>query len=626
MTQLIRCEVIFVMLTASGVGQADELFYARDFLYTRQFKMGSDVAAEESSAAYASGNLYVAAAFHFPSYGFDVQGFMRRYDASGNEVWTRQMPVTNAFPSKMAADAAFLYVAGSIGFGGTDFFLSKYDTSGNELWSRRARITEGGYHVVTGLALDASGIYVAVWDGFKQCLLRKYSPAGDELFSRTITVFTSGGVAVEASGVYLLGWTDSTSGFVRKYLDSGGELWTRTVDTGKVCQCVPPQGPLTADSTGVYVGGAVMTKLDRNGNVVWKRPFAASAEGSYSVRSIALDSTGLYVSGGTERALPGQCKAGNGDVFVRMYDIADGTERWTRQFGTWGRDFPGSVTLDATGVYVTGAIRGGTAHGNVFVAKLAKTPAQSGTTGPQIAHECVVNAASYAGGGVAPGEIVTIFGQGMGPPTGAGLRIGADGALTTTLSDTRVLFDDIPAPLIYVSATQSSAIVPRGVADKSTVGVAIEYTGVRSEPLTLPVEAARPGVFTADRSGYGQGAILNEDGSLNSAANPAKLGSIIVVYLTGEGLIDPPSADGAVNGVTLPKPRSPVSVGFPSDPPTCEGAIGEVIYAGGVMGSVAGLLQVNVRVPESAQTGSAVPFFVQIGGESAEAGFTVALR
>jgi uncharacterized protein (TIGR03437 family) len=625
MSHLIRCGVVFALLALSGVGHADELFYARDFSYTRQFKMGSDVAAEESSAAYASGGLYVAAAFHSPSYGFDDQGFMRRYDASGNEVWTRQMPVTNAFPSKMAADAAFIYVAGSIGFGRTDFFLSKYDTSGNELWSRQARITAGGYHVVTGLALDTSGIYVAVWDGFKQGLLRKYSTAGDELFSRTMTVFTSGGVAVEATGVYLLGWIDSTTGFVRKYIDSG-ELWTRTVDTGKVCQCVPPQGALAADSTGVYVGSGVITKLDPNGNVLWKRPFAVSPDGSYSVRSIALDSTGLYVSGGTERALPGQCKAGNGDVFVRMYDIADGTERWTRQFGTWGRDFPGSVALDAMGVYVTGAIRGGTAHGNVFVAKLAKTPAQSGTTGPQIAHECVVNAASYTGGGIAPGEIVTIFGQGMGPAAGAGLQIGADGTLTTMLSDTRVLFDDIPAPLIYVSATQSSAIVPHGVADKSTVGVAVEYKDVRSEPLTLPVAATRPGVFTADRSGYGQGAILNEDGSLNSAANPAARGSIIVVYLTGEGLSDPPSADGAVNGGTLPKPRSPVSVVFPSDPPTCEGALGEVIYAGGVMGSVAGLLQVNVRVPESAQTGSAVPFFVQIGNEFADAGFTVALR
>jgi uncharacterized protein (TIGR03437 family) len=341
---------------------------------------------------------------------------------------------------------------------------------------------------------------------------------------------------------------------------------------------------------------------------------------------VALDSTGVYVSGGTERALPGQCKAGYGDVYVRKYDAANGAEQWTRQFGTWGREFPGGVTLDATGVYVSGAIRGGPAHGNAFLVKLAKNPPASVSGRPQISYECVVNGASYAGGGVSPGEIVSIFGQGIGPAIPANLVVDAGGTLTTTLSDTRVLFDGIPAPLIYVSAGQINAIMPQAVAGKSTTAVEVEYRGGRSDPLTIPVAAARPGVFTMDSSGYGQGAILNEDGSLNSAANPAKRGSTIMLYLTGQGLSDPPGADGAINGGAPPKPRLPVSVAFPNVPLTCDGAMGELLYAGGVAGSVAGLLQINVRVPESAQTGSAVPFYVQIGSESSEPGFTVALQ
>jgi uncharacterized protein (TIGR03437 family) len=594
-------------------------------LYTREFKIGSDLF-ESFASASGPGGIYIAGAFQFPPYGSDFQAFMRRYDASGNQIWTKQILAANAYPTQLACNSASVYVAGSIGFGRTDFFLSKFDASGNELWSRHARISDGGYHVVTGLAVDASGIYVAVWNGFNQALFRKYSPAGDELWSRAATVFTSGGIAADASGIYAITWTDSATGFLRKYTSDGNELWTRTVDTGKVCQCVPPQGPLAADSTGVYVGGAIMSKLDRNGNVLWLRPFRAAAASSYSVGALALDSTGLYVSGGTERALPGQCKAGYGDVYVRKYDAANGAEQWTRQFGTWGREFPGGVTLDVTGVYVSGAIRGGSAHGNAFLVKLAKNPPASVSARPEISYECVVNGASYAGGGVAPGEIVSIFGKGIGPETPANLVVIAGGILTTTLSDTSVLFDGIPAPLIYVSTGQINAIVPQAVADKSTTAVEVEYRGVRSDPLTIPVAAARPGVFTTDSSGYGQGAILNQDGSLNSAANPAARGSIIVLYLTGEGLKDPASSDGAINGVTLPKPRLPVSVGFPSDPRTCEGAIGEVVYAGGVMGSVVGLLQVNVRVPESAQAGSAVPFFVEIGAEFAEAGFAVALR
>jgi uncharacterized protein (TIGR03437 family) len=621
-----KAGVVVAALMAAGVAAcAQEVFYTRDFLYTREFKIGSDLF-ESFASAPGPGGIYIAGAFQFPPYGFDFQAFMRRYDASGNEIWTKQILAANSYPTQLAGDAASVYVAGSIGVGRTDFFLSKYDAAGNELWSRQARISEGGYHVVTGLTVDASGVYVAAWNGFNQALFRKYSPAGDELWSHTSTVFTSGGMAADAGGVYALTWTDSATGFLHKYTTAGDELWTRPVDTGKVCQCVPAQGPVTADSTGVYVGGAIMSKLDPSGNLLWQRPFGAMAASSYSVAALALDSTGLYVSGGTERALPGQCKAGYGDVYVRRYDTANGGEQWTRQFGTWGREFPGGVVLDATGVYVSGAIRGGSAHGNAFLVKLAKNPPASVSGRPQISYECVVNGASYAGGGVTPGEIVTIFGQGIGPATPANLVVSAGGILTTTLSDTRVLFDGLPTPLIYVSTGQISAIVPQAVADKSTTAVEVEYRGVRSDPLTIPVAVARPGVFTVDSSGYGQGAILNQDGSPNSAANPAERGSIIVLYLTGEGLSDPAGADGAINGGAPPKPRLPVSVVFPNDPLTCDGAIGELLYAGGVAGSVAGLLQINVRVPESAQTGSAVPFFVQIGSESAEAGFTVALR
>jgi uncharacterized protein (TIGR03437 family) len=617
---------IAVILTNGAIAaRAQEVFYARDFLFTREFKMGPDVWETFTSAA-GGGGIYVAGAFQSPQYGLDFQAFLRRYDASGNEIWTQQILAANAFPSQVAADGASIYVGGYIGFGRTDFFLSKFDAAGSELWSRQARITEGGYHVVTGLAVDSSGIYVGVWNGFNQALLRKYSPAGDELWSRAIGAFTSGGVAVEPSGVYLAGWTDSTSGFVRKYTADGDELWTRSVDTGKVCQCVPPQGPLAADSTGVYVGGAIVSKLDPSGTVLWQQPFAAAPSASYSVGSLAVDATDLYVSGGAGRALPGQCKAGNGDVYVREYDAANGKERWTRQFGTWGHEFPGAVALDNSGVYVSGAIRGGAAHGNAFLVKLAKNPPPPAPGLPQIFYECVVNAASDAGGGVAPGEIVSVFGQGIGPTTPAHPLIGDDGALATALSATRVLFGGTPAPLLYVSAAQVNAIVPHDVAEKSTIAVEVEYSGVRSDPLTIPVAAARPGVFTTDGSGYGQGAILNEDGSLNSPANPAARGSIIALYLTGEGLSDPSSADGTINGGAPPKPRLPVSVTFPDNPLTCGGAIGELLYAAGVPSSVAGLLQIKVRVPDSAQTGSAVPFYVQIGGESADAGFTVALR
>src|SRR5579884_960639 len=59
----------------------------------------------------------------------------------------------------------------------------------------------------------------------------------------------------------------------------------------------------------------------------------------------------------------------------------------------------------------------------------------------------IVNAADGAEGGVAPGEIVTIYIPGFGPSVMAGQQVTADGRVATEIAGTRVLFDGVPAPL-----------------------------------------------------------------------------------------------------------------------------------------------------------------------------------
>ena len=118
----------------------------------------------------------------------------------------------------------------------------------------------------------------------------------------------------------------------------------------------------------------------------------------------------------------------------------------------------------------------------------------------------------------------------MGPSELVRLSLAEDGRLATTLAGTRILFSGVPAPLLYVSDKQSSAIVPYALTGQSSVDVQVEYQGVRSEAVTVPVLTARPGIFGVDGSGHGQGAILNEDGSPNSPSNPAQRGSIIMLY------------------------------------------------------------------------------------------------
>lgn len=236
---------------------------------------------------------------------------------------------------------------------------------------------------------------------------------------------------------------------------------------------------------------------------------------------------------------------------------------------------------------------------------------------PVITAGGTTNGASNLAGPVAPGEIVVLYGTGMGPSALANLTFDEHGRFATQVAGTRVLFDGHPAPLIYTSATQIGAIVPYGIGSATTT-MLVEYNSRQSSAVTLPVAAAAPGIFTTSQQGTGQGAILNQDYGLNGAANPAAKGSYIMIYGTGEGLTNPPGVDGQLAVVPLPAPLLPVEVEI-------DGVTLPSAYAGGAPGLVAGLVQVNVQIPENARAG-ALPIALKIGGITSQPGVTVAVR
>lgn len=257
----------------------------------------------------------------------------------------------------------------------------------------------------------------------------------------------------------------------------------------------------------------------------------------------------------------------------------------------------------------------------VFPAKsitlLVIPPASFPVAKPVVA--AVTNAASY-GATIAPGQMVVVWGTGMGPDNLAGLQQDSAGMVTTSAGGVRILFDGIPAPLVYASAKQCSAIVPYFGAAKPTTHVQVEYQGVRSDPLELAVAPTGPGLFTADFTGKGHGAVLNEDNvTRNSPAAPAKPGSVVILWGTGEGLTDPPGVDGRPAADVLPKPLAAVTVDIGGLPATVE-------YAGAAPGNIPGLLQINARISNDVQPGNALPVHVKIGGASSQDGVTVAVR
>ncbi|MBM3747194.1 MAG: hypothetical protein FJW34_15510 [Acidobacteria bacterium] len=238
---------------------------------------------------------------------------------------------------------------------------------------------------------------------------------------------------------------------------------------------------------------------------------------------------------------------------------------------------------------------------------------------PRLASNSVVNGASFLEGPIAPAEIVSVFGAGLGPAQLAQALPGGDGRYGTQLAGVRVRFNGTEAPVLFARFDQVGAIVPHGLDDAAAARVSVEYAGVASNTITVPVARSSPAVFSMDSTGRGQGAILNQDSSVNSAANPADRGSIVVLFGTGAGQTDPPGVDGRLALGVLPKPRLPVSVAI-------GGQAADILYAGAAPTLVAGFLQINARVPAGITPGTAVPVKVTIGDASSPAGITLAVR
>jgi uncharacterized protein (TIGR03437 family) len=229
----------------------------------------------------------------------------------------------------------------------------------------------------------------------------------------------------------------------------------------------------------------------------------------------------------------------------------------------------------------------------------------------------VVDGASQVSGTVTPGKIVTLYGARMAASALA-VPQAADGKLPNSLSGVQVLFDNIPAPLLYTSGNQLGAVVPYAVDGKAGTQVVVKNGTLASDPVALPVAAANPGIFSFDGSGAGQGAILNQDQTVNGSKNPATAGSVIVLFATGEGQTKPAGVDGQIAATVFPAPVLPVSV-------TIGGVKADVLYAGAAPGAVAGAMQINARIPAGLAPGDQA-VQVTVGTAASQPGITVSVR
>ena len=263
--------------------------------------------------------------------------------------------------------------------------------------------------------------------------------------------------------------------------------------------------------------------------------------------------------------------------------------------------------------------KGTLASDGALLATSVEALSASGTCVPQGG---IVSAASFSGGAVSPGQLVSIFGLDLGTPDTHGPSLKQDGHIEDNLANVRVFFDGKAAPILLVTPGQINAVVPFEVSGKSATVVQVQNNDVWSNPVSVPVASASPAFFTLTQNGKGQVAGLNVDQgrvSVNGAANPVARGSIVTLYATGGGLGDGANDDGLVTGNQFSHPLGAVRVSI-------GGVDAQVLYAGSAPGLVAGVLQINAKVPDGAPTGTAVPIVLAVGDHSSQSGATLAIK
>ncbi len=270
---------------------------------------------------------------------------------------------------------------------------------------------------------------------------------------------------------------------------------------------------------------------------------------------------------------------------------------------------PDNTYDDATNHYVFspgGTVRIGLGRGVALGVNVAVLAPSFTPTGVFIDPTGVLNAASSAlfTAGVAPGELISIYGSGLAAAPVADSRFPFD------LGGVKVLVNDRPAPIYAVSPSQISAVIPLGTVE-GIASIQVVKDGVPSNKVTSYVNQTAPGIFTQPPGGIGSAAALHGDYTLITADKPALVGEAISLYVTGLGTMVPAVADGE------PGPISPLSTATHTIGVSIGGIKATTTFVG-LAPQLVGLNQINVIVPAGVATGNAAiilsgPDFISAG-------------
>jgi len=545
---------------------------------------------------------------HQPGYPYSSSANRIVFDASGNAYVTG---ATDDVDFPVTAGAFQTQGGGADGFGNTFFtsFIVKISPAGKLIYST---LLGGSYG-------DCSG--------------------GSSCIANESTYTSVNGLAVDASGsVTISGVTNTTnfpvtagapqnscgcaypyaSGFVTRLSPDGSKLvWSTYVSfvgaTLYLGMAEDFQGNVNllgeyASYTGMLMShasistpGLFAARLSSDGTKqIYSTDLGQSPDAA--AHGIALDSVGdVYLTGTSSSAqfpsLPGVPNLG-ADFVLRLDASGSQAQSLVRlPTGT----INGPPAFDASGNLLL-------VSGQVAVLQL---PANLAVSPPAVVG--FGNAASLAVNlGLYPGALVSLFGFDLAPVAQSAV-LDASGKFPTSLGGVRVLMNGIPAPLLYVGPNQINLQVPFELA---------QYYGNVPVPLqvmlpsgTLAMQFAQSQSVGLFMSGGGpSAAALNQDGTVNSSANPAAPGSIVALFGTGASW---PS--GLADGVLAPGAASLSQVLNQLQVVDASGVEASILYAGAAPGLIDGVFQLNVQVP----VGETNPVFLTLKSGATPSGSNI---
>lgn len=402
--------------------------------------------------------------------------------------------------------------------GPTSAFVTKFNALGTGLIYSTYVSADRNKNVVqdgTALAVDASG---DVYFGGQSTVI-KLNPTGSELLASAVQPGTSiAALALDAkSNLYTTG--------IATYSFGGSNPVFAFPSTPGAFQATPqPAIPnLPGESPAGGGSDAFVVKWDSNLSQILAATLLGG-ELADAGESIAIDGSGdVIVSGVTDSKAfpthaPSQASFSDHSGFVAGFDsslshllfstyLGDtrAFDAHVAVFDGQGNILIGGSTLNAGGLFIGGDPGQSYNIGDLVVANKIALP-----EAPAVRLDSVQNFASRMAAPIAPGETIVAVGSGFGP-------------------DAQIYLDGVPLTSVSAGANSIVAVIPDGAKISGAFVARVSSGGNLSNTMFVPAAHASPGIYSADGSGFGQGYILNSDGSMNSPSNPAAPGSAITI-------------------------------------------------------------------------------------------------